>query len=155
MRLILAMMCSLFLLPACAQAQNEEAGKQLTITTAKGKSYDFKVELALTPDQQAYGLMNRTKLAGDSGMLFVFGSEAEQSFWMKDTLIPLDMIFIKKDGTISHIHQNAKPKDLTSISSEGPVLAVLEINGGATDSLGIQEGDVVHNVIFGNALASK
>ncbi len=94
--------------------------------------------------------MNRTELATDAGMLFVFPGEAERSFWMKNTLIPLDMLFIAKDGTIRHIHENAKPNDLTSISSQQPAMAVLELNGGAVKTMNIQVGDTVHHPVFGN-----
>lgn len=118
----------------------------LVIETANGQTHAFGVEIADTPQEQAQGLMGRTQMADDEGMIFLFGQSPRIiSFWMKNTLIPLDMIFIKTDGTIAHIHANARPHDLTSISSQTPVVAVLEINGGLSARLGIAEGDrVVH-----------
>ena len=94
--------------------------------------------------------MHRTEMADNAGMLFVFGDVAMRSFWMKNTLIPLDMLFIHSDGTIHHIHHNAKPQDLTSITSKYPSLAVLELNGGTADKMGIKEGDVVEHTYFKN-----
>lgn len=121
----------------------------LSITTKDGNRHNFSVELALTPQQQQYGLMNRTSMDPDHGMLFVFVVEENRSFWMKNTLIPLDMIFIKKNGVIHHI-ATAKANDLTSVPSNGPVSAVLELNAGVAKSLGIKPGDVVKHVVFGN-----
>lgn len=130
-----------------ASAQNVHAEKIL-IKTADDKSHAFHVELALTPAQQAYGLMNRKSMPKDYGMLFVFQTDAHRSFWMKNTLIPLDMIFIKNDGTIGHIHENAIPHDLTPVLSQGKARAVLEINGGVSSKLGIKPGDKVIHKIF-------
>lgn len=130
-------------------AQQEHFEKNLSIVSSDGKTHDFKVEYALTPEQQMKGLMYRTELAKNAGMLFVFGAEQDGiSFYMKNTLIPLDMIFIKRDGTIHHIHENAIPNDLTSIPSEGPTYAVLEVIGGLSSELGLKEGDVVYGDIF-------
>ena len=90
-------------------------------------------------------------MAENHGMLFYFGGEeAGRRFWMKNTLIPLDMIFIKADGTIHHIHENAIPKDLTGVPSNGPVAAVLEINGGVSRKLELQKGDKVKHRFFEN-----
>jgi len=109
-------------------AETVEIQKQdLTIIKQNGEKLTLSVELALTPQEQAKGLMYRTELADDSGMLFVFQGEAPRSFWMKNTLIPLDMIFIKRNGEILNIHQNAIPHDLTPVSSQGDAYAVLEI----------------------------
>jgi uncharacterized membrane protein (UPF0127 family) len=117
--------------------------QELTVMTADG-SRRFDVEVADTPEELQQGLMNREGLADDAGMLFWFGHPPRVvSFWMKDTLIPLDMLFITADGTISGIHQEASPNDLTSISSEEPVIAVLEIAGGRAAALGIKAGDKI------------
>lgn len=141
-------------LPATGFAQaNADATRQLTIVARDGKSHVFHIELALTPQQQQHGLMGRTEMAKDAGMLFYFGAEQERGFWMKNTLIPLDMLFIRKDGTIGRVHDSAKPNDLTGIRSEGPAAAVLELNGGTAKKLGIVAGDTVHHPFFGNALA--
>jgi hypothetical protein len=147
MALTLGLLC---LVPSACRAQNADATKQVTIVSRDGKEHVFHVELALTPQQQAHGLMGRTQMAEDAGMLFVFPAEGERSFWMKNTLIPLDMLFIKKDGTIMRAHDAAKPNDLTSIKSNGPALAVLEINGGVAKKLGIMDGDSVRHPFFGN-----
>lgn len=126
----------------------------LSITTADGKRHDFKVEIADTPSKSMHGLMHRKSMPAENGMLFLFGDgEKDRGFWMRNTLIPLDMIFIRSDGTIRSIHENAKPKDETVIHSDGAVCCVLEVNGGVTKMLGIQAGDVVHYKNFRNALA--
>lgn len=123
---------------------------QITIKKKDGERLFFDVELAISSRQQAQGLMHRTEMDKDAGMLFVFDRESKRSFWMKNTLIPLDMLFISKDGTIHHIHHNARPQDLTSITSERDSLAVLEINGGMADKIGITEGDTIIYSTFKN-----
>lgn len=120
----------------------------LTVVKQDGKELPLNIELALTPAQQARGLMYRTEMADNQGMLFVFPREAPRSFWMKNTLIPLDMIFIKRNGLIHHIHKNAIPYDLTPVSSEGDAYAVLEINGGLSERLGIKAGDHIKHQAF-------
>lgn len=154
MKFTLAVMMALTLLfpAACKAESNADQTKLVTIVSRDGKSHVFSVELALTPQQQAQGLMNRTSMDEKAGMLFLFAVEDEKGFWMKNTLIPLDMIFIREDGTISKIHDSAQPHDLTSVKSDGPVLAVLELNGGTAKKLGILAGDTVHHVFFGNNL---
>ena len=136
-------------LQRCANGEELKSGlsvEKLSIETASGKKADFDVEIAVKPIDVHVGLMFRKDMAKDHGMLFEFGGEPRQeSFWMKDTLIPLDMIFIAADGHIVNIHQNAKPRDLSPIPSLEPVTAVLEINGGVAEDLGIKIGDkVVH-----------
>ena len=150
-RFTLLLAFALLTLPACSE---EGAKDVLLIETQQGREHSFHIELAVTHDQMAQGLMNRTELAENAGMLFWFGGEeAERGFWMKNTLIPLDMIFIRADGTIHHIHDSAKPLDETTIYSRGPVAAVLEIGGGQSRALGILPGDTVRHRFFGNALA--
>jgi uncharacterized membrane protein (UPF0127 family) len=130
-----------------------ESLKQLSIVTTDNQRHDFEVALAITPEQQRDGLMNVKSMPENAGMLFLFEGEDERHFWMKDTLIPLDIIFIKKDGTIMQIYQDAVPGDeVTSIRSYGPAMAVLEINAGLANKLHIFEGDKVHHKFFGNAL---
>src|SRR5690606_718557 len=98
MRTIFLAFITLFLVMACDNQKQAQPGTQpLSIVTADGKTHDFQVELALTPAQQQRGLMNRREMAADHGMLFVFGDEAPRSFWMKNTFIPLDIVFIRKD----------------------------------------------------------
>ncbi len=134
-------------------ATTKNNAERLSIVTASGARHDYVVEIALTPEQQRDGLMHRTEMAANAGMLFVFGAEAPRSFWMKNTLIPLDMIFVAKNGTINHIHENAIPNDLTSVTSNGPAAAVLELNGGTASKLDIKPGDKIHSIFFGNSLA--
>ncbi len=112
----------------------------LQLHTAKGV-FSFKVELADTEAQRERGLMFRTELAPDAGMLFDFHDEQQTAFWMQNTLIPLDMIFIGADGVVRTIHANARPMDTTAISSEVPVRFVLEIAGGRAAEIGLQPGD--------------
>ena len=114
----------------------------LTIRTAEGKAHQFIVEVARTPEQQAQGLMNREELAPDRGMIFPYEPPRDASFWMRNTLIPLDIIFVRPDGTIARI-ANAIPLDETPIPSLEPVGAVLELAGGRSAELGIKPGDKV------------
>jgi len=126
----------------------ETRTQALSIHAADGKVHVFQVEIARTPQEQARGLMHRESLAPDAGMLFVHSSESQQSMWMKNTLIPLDMLFIRRDGRISRIHQRAVPGSLESISSRGRVLAILELRGGTVARLGIKVGDRVEHAAF-------
>ena len=128
--------------PAVGAAEVKVALAPLKIKTAKG-ALDFKVEVARTPEEQARGLMFRTSLPDFGGMIFPMVPPREASFWMKDTVIPLDMIFIRSDGTIARIAANTIPYDLTPVSSGEPVVAVLELAGGRAEALGIAENDRV------------
>ncbi len=114
----------------------------LTVTSG-GRAHRFTVEIARTPEEQATGLMNRASLAPDRGMIFPFDVPRQASFWMKDTLIPLDIIFVRTDGTIANIAANTVPLSLEPVYSEGPVADVLEIAGGRAAELGIKPGDKV------------
>lgn len=108
-----------------------------------GRSHVFRVEVARTADQQEQGLMNRRTLAPDAGMLFPFDPPRPASFWMRNTLIPLDMIFIRPDGAIARIAANTVPLSETPVAVAEPVTAVLELRGGRAAALGIREGDRV------------
>jgi uncharacterized protein len=121
----------------------------ITIDTVAGPRH-FAIELARTPEQQELGLMFRPSLAPDAGMLFDFGETKPASFWMKNTLIPLDMLFITADGRVADIHEHAEPLSEAVIASHVPVRAVLEIKGDTVAQLGIRVGDVVHHPIFHN-----
>lgn len=114
----------------------------LQIQTAKAV-LRYRVEVATTPQEQARGLMFRTSLPADGGMIFPMVPPRFASFWMKNTKIPLDIIFIRPDHTIERIAANAVPEDLTPLESGEPVAAVLEIIGGDAARLGIAPGDKV------------
>ena len=117
---------------------------QVPLTIRSGShTHRFTVEVAATEQEQATGLMNRSSLAPDRGMIFPFPVPREASFWMKNTLIPLDMIFIRADGTIANVEPNTVPLSLDAVFSAGPVGAVLEIPGGRAAELGIKAGDRV------------
>lgn len=122
----------------------------LTIVTPEHR-HDFTVEVAASAEQRARGLMFRTALPVDRGMLFDFGREQEVSMWMRNTLIPLDMLFIDRAGGIRKIEANTKPLSLETISSEVPVIAVLELAGGTSNLLGIGPGDRVIHPMFDGA----
>ncbi len=113
-------------------------------------SHSFTVEVANDPDEISYGLMNREAMDADKGMLFDFGQPREAAMYMKNTLIPLDMLFLNTDGTIEMIARNTVPGSLRTISPGIPVKGVLEINGGQAEALGIEAGDTVQHAIFGN-----
>lgn len=115
------------------------------IVQSENGDHAFAVEVVDTPETRAQGLMYRQELADDAGMLFDFREERPVSFWMRNTYIPLDMLFIEADGTILNIHVNARPHETTSIPSDGPVQFVLEIPGGRSDELGIAAGDTVEH----------
>ena len=119
------------------------AAAEPLVIHAGGSSYKFEVEIVSTPATREQGLMYRKALAANAGMLFLYPDERPVSFWMKNTLIPLDMLFLKADGSIAHIAHDAVPLDETPIDSGAPVRAVLEVKGGTADALGIREGDRV------------
>jgi len=127
--------------PAAAQPVTFEKDS-LSIETGAG-SHAFQVEIAETPNQRAQGLMYRRQMAADAGMLFLFGGEEERAMWMKNTFIPLDMLFIEKSGRILRIEQRTVPHSLRAIVSGGPVFAVLELNAGTASRLSIRPGDRV------------
>ena len=115
----------------------------LTIRGVDGKTHVFTVEIARSEAEQEQGLMNRQSIDPDKGMIFPLAPMREASFWMKNTLIPLDLIFVRGDGTIARIEENAVPLNLQPILSGEPVAAVLEIAGGRSAQLGIKAGDRV------------
>ncbi len=129
-------------------ARTEELST-LEIITASGV-HAFSVELATTEAERERGLMFRKELPEGHGMLFDFHQEQPVSFWMHNTYIPLDMIFIRGDGRILRIAENAQPMSDRLIPSGGPVRAVLEVIGGTAGRLGIAPGDRVISPIFGN-----
>ena len=124
------------------------AGKQTLEVASKSGVHVFSVEIADNDAERAKGLMYRKELPEGQGMLFDFHREQEVSFWMQNTYIPLDMVFIRADGRILRIAENTEPLSTKLISSGGPVRAVLEVIGGTTRKLGIAPGDRVASPIF-------
>jgi uncharacterized protein len=148
---------TVFIASACAappQARAERAAasapatyETLEVVSSRG-AVTFRVEVADTDAEREQGLMWRKSLAPDQGMLFDFKTPRPVAFWMKNTLIPLDMIFIQPDGTILSIAANTVPHDETPVPSGGAVLGVLEIAGGRAAELGLLPGDKVRHRIF-------
>jgi len=126
----------------------------LSIETDEGW-HRFEVEVARTPGQQSLGLMYRAEMADDHGMIFHYSFPQSVGFWMKNTYISLDLIFIRPDGTIAGIAHDAQALSLQTINSPGWVAGVLELNGGLSETLGIEVGDIVHHEIFGNAIPAQ
>jgi len=121
---------------------------QVELRLGSGGVARFSVELADTPQARAQGLMFRESLPKSRGMLFIYDRPQRAVFWMKNTLIPLDMIFADETGTVRHVHSNAVPHDETGIDGGDGVLAVLEINGGLAARLGITPGAVMRHPSF-------
>ncbi|WP_193371509.1 DUF192 domain-containing protein [Pelagibius marinus] len=148
--LSLVILLAAMTLPGAALAQSGPlvafGTGELNIETASGENHSFQVEIAETPDQRAQGLMFRRQMAAEAGMLFLFeGGSQERAMWMKNTLIPLDMLFIDEAGKIVRIEQRTVPHSLRAIRSGQPVAAVLELNAGTTSRLAIEPGDrVIH-----------
>ena len=134
---------------ACAQTddptgpQPKLPTEKLTIIADHGKHDVFTVEMALTTQQQDTGLMFRTSVPADTGMLFPWPQPQVSEMWMKNTIVPLDMVFIGADGTIKAIAENTVPYSLRTISSGVPVIATLELQGGITAADDISVGDKV------------
>ena len=150
LRLALLIAMGLPALAACQPASNTVNASErspagldqvpLTVTTTDGKTHRFTVEVARTDAQQTQGLMNRQSLAPDRGMIFPYDPPVRASFWMKNTLIPLDIIFIRSDGTIARIEANTVPLSLDPVVAGELVGAVLELAGGRAAELGITAG---------------
>jgi uncharacterized membrane protein (UPF0127 family) len=145
MRIAVVAFFVLATLAACADPTTSQTlpVETITIDTHHGPRV-FTVEIAADMKSQERGLMFRRQMDPDAGMLFVFNPPQLVSFWMKNTFIPLDLMFVRSDGTISTIAANAAPLSETSIPSAEPVRAVIEINGGRAQALGIAPGDRVH-----------
>lgn len=138
MKSILTLLLLVFSFPVSADAL-----KPISIQSRDKTVHELKVEVAADPATRARGLMLRGYLPEQQGMIFTFERSDIIYFWMKNTLIPLDMVFIDSSGIIRKIHENAQPNDLTQISSDVPVKYALEINGGLSRKLGIGPGDKV------------
>jgi len=144
-----ALGAALLLLAGLVLAPLAEAAtfEKLTIDT-RGGPVTFDVEMATTPAERAKGLMYRTELAPTAGMLFDFGVDQPVYMWMKNTYIPLDMVFIRADGRIARIAASTTPLSTATIESGGPVRAVLELAGGTAKARGIVAGDRVTHRLF-------
>lgn len=131
---------------ACAEAPVES----LTIDTSSGP-HRFKVEVMRTEPDRELGLMYRRTMAHDHGMLFQYQSEQPVTFWMHNTYLALDLIFIGRDGRVVNVARDAKPMDDSLIPSAGPALGVLELDAGTAKTIDLKAGDVVHHSMFGDA----
>ena len=154
------LLASLALLPAAAlaqyppgptEAQPELPKEKLVIVTKDGQRHEFSVEMAISPSQQETGLMWRPVVPANGGMLFDWGQPRDSTMWMRNTITPLDMVFINPDGTIRHIAENTTPRSLAQIPSGGQVRATLELAADSAARLHLRVGDRVEQRIFGNA----
>lgn len=138
--------------PEAQRAVSFERSTLVIAGNSDGKPvrHRFDVELAKTGEQHSYGLMFRRSLPANAGMLFDYGAPQHVLMWMRNTFIPLDMLFVAVDGRITRIVQRTVPQSLENIESKGKVRAVLEVNGGTVQRLGIKPGDRVLHGIFGN-----
>jgi uncharacterized membrane protein (UPF0127 family) len=147
--LLLTSVLAVGVLPACKSGGQKAATTTAPASVASvaidtgGRKVLFRVEVAVTPEEHARGLMYRSQLADDAGMVFVFEEPSVQRFWMKNTLIPLDMIFIGKDRKIVGVVENAAPETETERMVGAPSQYVLEIGGGLSAKLGIHRGESV------------
>ncbi|NMM46189.1 DUF192 domain-containing protein [Rhodospirillaceae bacterium KN72] len=152
-RALLTVFICVFCLTGLARAQSEGQDlptEPLTIVTQDGAEHVFEVEVATSPEERQVGLMYRNELAPDHGMIFIYPYDKRVSMWMKNTFIPLDMLFLESDGTVESIRERAVPHSLTPIPSKGRVRAVLELPGGSIDRFGIRSGDKVRFSAFEN-----
>jgi uncharacterized membrane protein (UPF0127 family) len=140
-----SLVAGLLAIAGCASSAREPSapGARVVVETAAGARHAVAVELARTDAERQRGLMERRELAPDAGMLFIFDETGEHPFWMRNTLIPLDMIFVGDDGRITGVVERARPGDLTPRSAGGPSRYVLEVNGGWAAAHGVRAGDRV------------
>jgi uncharacterized membrane protein (UPF0127 family) len=134
---LLAWVATLFITSAC------QGQPRVVVQTKPGREAIFQVEIADTPAKRELGLQYRRELASDQGMIFLFPAESEHAFWMKNTAVPLDMIYISRDRKIVGIVEQATPFTLDSRSVNGVSQYVLEINGGLAQKYGFKKGDSV------------
>jgi len=134
-----------FILASSPLHGKEPVLESLLITTSIGNSINYQIEIARTPAQMMRGLMFRDNMPEDQGMLFNYSPERPATMWMKNTIIPLDMLFIDGNGTVVNIAKNTVPFSLDRISSGQAVMGVLELNAGQVDKHGISVGDTVNH----------
>lgn len=142
--LVVAALVLLMVMPRLAKAQ---AFEPLTVVTSSGR-HVFQVEVARTSDERARGLMFRRFMPQDRGMLFDFERSEPVAMWMQNTYIPLDMVFIRADGTVARVHEGAEPLSTRTIPSGEPVLSVLELNAGVAQRIALKAGDRVEHPLF-------
>jgi uncharacterized membrane protein (UPF0127 family) len=148
LRLRLSHLAWLFLAALALGVESRaQALEPLSIVTSTGR-HSFQVEVMRTPDQRAKGLMHRQHLPADRGMLFDFGRVEPVAMWMQNTYIPLDMFFIAADGRIVRITERTEPLSTRTLPSGEPVLSVLELNGGAAETIGAKVGDRIEHPLF-------
>jgi len=133
-----------------SSAELQRFGTSALTIVSPGGRHQFTVEVAETPAQMTQGLMFRQTMAADAGMLFDYKQPTMATMWMRNTLIPLDMLFVDAQGRIVNIHERAVPETDDVIAAAAPVRAVIELNGGTAARLGIKPGDQVLHPIFGN-----
>jgi uncharacterized membrane protein (UPF0127 family) len=133
-------------------APQQLSEETITITTKDGLTYTFNVQSAKTEAEWDKGLMYQDHLGENEGMLFtgVYNEEKKMGVWMKDTYVPLDLLYIGADGTVSYTYENAQPCDTDVVYSPDPVVSLLELPAGTLEKLGIKPGDVVHADYFKN-----
>lgn len=142
--LVVAALVLLMITPRLVKAQSFEP---LTVVTSSGR-HVFQVEVARTPDERARGLMFRRFMPQDRGMLFDFERSEPVAMWMQNTYIPLDIVFIRADGTVARVHEGAEPLSTRTIPSGEPVLSVLELNAGVAQRIALKAGDKVEHPLF-------
>jgi len=153
-RSFLIAVAALLAVAGIAVAQPQRTEQRVTFPTSEltiesgGKRHKFTIEMADTDERRTLGLMYRTTMAADAGMLFDFKVDRPVTMWMRNTRIPLDMLFITRDGRVLNIAQRTVPFTEHSIPSDGPVRAVLELNGGTAERLGLKAGDRVIHPMF-------
>ena len=125
---------------SATQPASTASNSRLPTTRVSIGSQSFNLEIAYRPEDQETGLMNRKSMADDHGMIFVFPAERNLTFWMKNTLIPLDIIYADRGGRVVSVKQ-MKPLDETGVPSDGPVMYAIELNAGAAARVGVKAGD--------------
>jgi uncharacterized membrane protein (UPF0127 family) len=144
-----ALVVVLALIPGASRAVEPARLEPVVVETAQGR-FTFTAEIADTPELRQRGLMFRHQLPQDRGMLFDWGRVEPVSMWMRNTYVSLDMIFIAPDGRVAKVAEATEPLSDTTISSGGPVAAVLEVVAGTAERIGLKPGDRVHHPMFSN-----
>lgn len=142
---IVIVFLSIVVVPSYVSSQDLFGKDTLTIFTKNGAAHKFDIELAISSEQKAQGLMYRKKMPSDAGMLFIYDEENDVMMWMKDTYLPLDMLFLNAKGQIVFIEENTTPLSTRTISSGQNVIGVLELNAGTALRLGIKVGDIANH----------